>query len=353
MFMALSKEELVRYSRQTVLPEIGLKGQEKLKKAKVCIVGVGGLGSVSSTQLAAMGVGYIRIIDQDVVDLTNLHRQYLYDTGSLGFPKVEIAQKRLKALNPNVEVEALPLTVTQDSAEEAVKGVDVVVDALDRFAPRYAINAACARNKIPYIYAGVLGTYGNVSTIIPGETACLECVVGKVEDGTLPTCETAGVYPPTISIVASVQVREATYLLLGKKPQLMNKLFFVDTHSFEFESFDIVRRPDCNTCSKPQVQTRSSTTDPRIAELCGKESFMISPRSMVTINLEKATDRVEEEFRMKVRAAFGLTFDYSEKISVSLMKTGNMLIKGVKDREEALQVYDRIMKMLEAASLLS
>jgi len=154
--MVLNKKELIRYSRQTVLSEIGLKGQEKLKKAKVCIVGVGGLGSVSSTQLTAMGVGHIRIIDQDVVDLTNLHRQYLYDTDSLGFPKVEIAQKRLKALNPHVEVEAMPLTVTQDSAEAAVKGVDVVVDALDRFAPRYAINTACVRNKIPYIYAGFL-----------------------------------------------------------------------------------------------------------------------------------------------------------------------------------------------------
>jgi adenylyltransferase/sulfurtransferase len=304
-------------------------------------------------------VGFVRIIDQDVVDLTNLHRQYLYDSDSLGFPKVEIAQRRLKALNPNVEVEALPLTVTQDSAEEVVKGVDVVVDALDRFAPRYAINTACVRNKIPYIYAGVLGTYGNVSTIVPGETACLECVVGKVEDGTLPTCETAGVFPPTISIVASIQVREATYLLLGKKPQLMNKLFFVDTHSFEFESFDIVRRPDCNTCGKPSVarapsvQTRPSTQDPKIAELCGKESYMISPKSMMTIELDKATDRIDREFKIKVRSTFGLTFDYSEKISVSLMKTGNMLIKGAKDRDEALQVYGRIMNMLDTASLIS
>ena len=140
--MSLSSEEVKRYSRQIALREIGLEGQKKLKNSRVSIVGVGGLGCFSSIQLASIGVGYIRLIDQDVVDITNLHRQILYDTESLDYPKVESAQKRLRTLNPNVEVEPLPLTINEDTAVEAVKGVDVVIDGLDHFTPRYAVNKA-------------------------------------------------------------------------------------------------------------------------------------------------------------------------------------------------------------------
>jgi adenylyltransferase/sulfurtransferase len=344
--VVLTDEELIRYSRQTVLANIGLEGQERLKDAKVSIVGVGGLGCVSSAQLAAMGVGHLRITDQDVVDLTNLHRQYLYDTGALGYPKVEVAQKRLKALNPDIEIEALPLTVSRDTAEDVVKGVDVVVDALDRFAPRYAINEACVRNKIPYVYGGALTTYGNVSTIIPGETACLECIVGKVDDEALPTCETAGVFPPVLSIIASIQVREAVYLLLGKQPLLTNKLFFADAHALEFESFNVVRRPGCETCGEPLVEARRTTSDLKVAELCGKNSYMISPKTPLSLDLDRAAEIIGKTFKLKIRAAFGLTFDYSERVTVSLMKTGNMLIKGAGDDKEALAISDAVLKAL-------
>lgn len=344
--MVLTDEELIRYSRQIVLAEIGREGQERLKDAKVSIVGVGGLGCISSVQLAAMGIGYIRIIDHDVVDLTNLHRQYLYDTATLGYPKVEVAQKRLKAINPGIEVEALPLTVTQETADDVVKGVDVVVDALDRLDPRYAINEACVRNKIPYIYGGALTTYGNVSTIIPGETACLECILRKVDDGNLATCETVGVFPPVLSIISSIQVREAVYLLLGKKPLLTNKLFFVDANALEFDTFNIVRRPGCETCGEPLIEARPLTSDLKVAELCGKNSYMISPTTPLAIDLDRAAQILGNVFKLKIRAAFGLTFDYSERVAVSLMKTGNMLVKGVADDEEATAIYDRVMKTI-------
>jgi len=134
---SFSEEELQRYSRQIVLRTLGLEGQKKLKKARVSIIGVGGLGCFSSIQLASMGVGYLRLIDQDVVDITNLHRQILYDTESLGYPKVEIAQKRLTALNPHVEIDARPLTVNEETADDIVKDVDVVLDGLDHFAPQH------------------------------------------------------------------------------------------------------------------------------------------------------------------------------------------------------------------------
>ena len=176
--MPLNDEESERYSRQIVLKEIGHEGQERLKESRVSIIGIGGLGCFSSVQLAAMGVGYLRLIDQDVAERTNLHRQILFDTDALGYPKVETAQRKLKALNPNVEIESLPLTVNEETADEAVKDVDVVVDGLDHLGPRYAINRACVRRGIPYVYAGALETYGNVSTVVPGKSACPECFTG-------------------------------------------------------------------------------------------------------------------------------------------------------------------------------
>ena len=240
--MSLSNEEIKRYSRQIALREIGLEGQKKLKSSRVSIIGVGGLGCFSSIQLASMGVGYIRLIDQDVVDITNLHRQILYDTESLGYPKVEAAQKRLQALNPNVEVEPLPLTINEETAVEAVKGVDLVIDGLDHFAPRYAVNKACIDLGVPYVYGGALETYGSVSTIIPQKTACLECWTGRIGDEGLPTCETVGVLPSVLAVVASIQVNEALHLLLGRAPSLANKVLIVDIDSLSFIPFNVAKR---------------------------------------------------------------------------------------------------------------
>jgi len=344
--MIFTKEELERYSRQTVLPEVGLEGQERLKDARVSVVGIGGLGCVSSVQLAAMGVGYLRVVDQDVVDVTNLHRQYLYDTDVLGYPKVEVAQKRLKALNPGIKVDALPLSVTRETAGYVVRDVDVVVDGLDRFAPRHAINEACVQHDIPYVYGGALTSYGNVSTIIPGRTACLECIMGEVHDEGLPTCETAGVFPPILSMIASIQVREAVYLLLGKEPLLTNRLLFADIHELELETFNVVRRPTCSTCGTPLIEAKLFASDLKIAQLCGKNSYMVSPKIPLALDLDRAAASIGSTFKLRVRAAFGLTFDYSEDVSVSLMKTGNMLIKGIESEEKALEVYDRVMKTL-------
>ena len=341
--MSFSSEELERYSRQIVLKEIGTEGQKKLKNARACIAGVGGLGCISALQLAEMGVGYIRLVDQDVVDLTNLHRQPLYDVSSLGYPKVEVAEKKLRSLNPNVETEPVTLTVDSNTAESIVEGVDVVVDGLDRFGPRYAINRACLKLKVPYVFGGAIETYGNASTIIPGETACLECVMGRMSDEHLPTCEIVGVLPPVLGIVASVQVREAVSLILGRKPSLANKLLFCDLNSTSFEIFSTARASNCTACGTPVKRVAEGL---RVAELCGKNSFMISSKGPVILDMVKATDILGTRFTIKIRARYGVTLDYSDGISISLMKTGNMLVKGVKDKEGALQLYEEVMNYL-------
>ncbi len=351
--MSLSREELERYSRQVALKEIGLEGQSRLKRSRVSVVGVGGLGCFSAVQLASMGVGYIRLIDQDVVDLTNLHRQILYDTGEIGYPKVEVAQKRLQSLNPNVEVEAMPLTINEETAGDAVKGVDLVIDGLDHFAPRYAVNRACVEQGVPYIFGGAIESYGNVSTIIPRKTACFECFMGRLSDEGVPTCETVGVLPSVLAIVASIQVSEALRLLLGQSPSLANKVLFVDMGSMSFESYEIVRRENCRTCGAPAAEEASRFAEPKVVELCGKDSFMASPRHPLSLNLVDAAAVLGERFRIKFRSDFGLAFEYSDAVSVSLMKTGNALIKGVSDKRDAAKIYDELTSILEKKHAVS
>lgn len=345
--MSFSDEELQRYSRQIVLRTMGLEGQKKLKESRVSIIGVGGLGCFSSVQLASMGVGFLRLIDRDIVDITNLHRQILYDTNSLGYPKVEIAQKRLTALNPHVEVEALPLTVNEETADDIVKDVDVVLDGLDHFAPRYAINKACVKYKVPYVYGGVLETYGNITTIIPKKTACLECFLGRLSDEGMPTCETVGVLPSILATVTSIQVSEAVKLLTGSPPSLANKVQFIDINSLSFTSFDIVNRENCSTCGRSGVEVKSPVSEPRVVELCGKDSFMASPKQPLALNLADAADLLKEQFKIRLRSSFGLSLEQSDGVSISLMKTGNALIKGVSNKKDAITIYDKLMIALK------
>ncbi|MDP2899924.1 MAG: HesA/MoeB/ThiF family protein, partial [Candidatus Bathyarchaeota archaeon] len=167
---ALSPDELAYYSRQLVLSEIGLKGQRRLKKARVLVAGVGGLGCQITVQLASMGVGYIRLADRDVVEMSNLQMQHLYGFDVIGYPKVEAAEMRLHKVNPFIDIEAVPASVNNRTASRLAEGVDLVVDGLDRLAPRRALNRACVGLGIPYVYGSVITHVGNVSTIIPGET---------------------------------------------------------------------------------------------------------------------------------------------------------------------------------------
>jgi adenylyltransferase/sulfurtransferase len=205
----LSERELDFYSRQIVLTEIGYNGQLKLRNARVCLVGLGGLGSPAALQLVAMGVGYLRLVDRDVVELSNLQRQHLYGVNFVGYPKVEVAAKRLRELNPNIEIEPLPLSLNANNAEDVVKDMDVVIDGLDRMSPRYAVNKACLKLEVPYVFGAAIMTYGSVSTIIPNKTPCLECFQGNLEDDSMPTCAVVGVHPSVLSIIASVEVSEA------------------------------------------------------------------------------------------------------------------------------------------------
>lgn len=343
----LSEQELEFYSRQIVLSDLGYRGQLKLKGSRVCVMGLGGLGCIVATKLAGMGVGFLRLVDRDVVELSNLQRQHLYSVGFIGYPKVEVAADRLRGLNPNIEIEPMPLSINVDSVEGMVKGMDVVVDGLDNMRARYAINRACVKLKTPYVFGAVLRTYGVVSTIIPGETPCLECFYGGLEDDALPTISVVGVHPSVISIVAGVEVAEVVNILIGRGPRLRGRLLYCDLDYMSFDDMHVHRREECPVCgSKP-----SSLPHPLgrvlIEETCrrgGRMVFIINPRENLELRVEDLIRLLElRKVRVKVRARLGTTFDYNQKVSLSILKSGVMIVEGADDRGQALKIYEEII----------
>jgi adenylyltransferase/sulfurtransferase len=248
MNRALTNQEKAYYARQIVMKGFGEKSQTSLKNSKVCITGLGGLGSPIATQLAAMGVGYLRIVDHDTVDLTNLHRQHLYNINAVGEPKVDVAAKRLRKLNPYVEIEPINAKITNENASRLVQGMDLVMDALDAMAPRYAINKACVEQETPFIHGGVIRGIGTATTIIPHQTPCLECFKGGIDDSKLPSNASQGVHPSIINIIASIQTSEAIKQLTGKKPTLAGKLLFFDLEDLSMEFIEIARQEKCPNC---------------------------------------------------------------------------------------------------------
>lgn len=343
----LSEEELEFYSRQIVFKDIGYKGQLRLRNSKVCLVGLGGLGSPIATQLAAMGVGYLRLIDRDVVELSNLQRQHLYSTKFLGYPKVEVAAKRLKELNPYIEVDPLPLSLNVNNADDILNGVDVVVDGLDRMTPRYAINRTCVHRKIPYVFGAALETFGNVSTIIPGKTPCLECFQGNLADETLPTCAVMGVHPSILSIVASIEVAETIRILLGETPHLANTLLHCDIGYLTFEKIHISQLETCPVCgSKPEGSPMPLKSE-LIEEICGRSGrrvFVITPRRNLELSMGDLYKFLKKkDFRINVNADLGITFNKGNRVTGSILKSGIMIVEGVNDKDGAFDFYSRIL----------
>ena len=284
----LSDEELEYYSRQIVMAELGYNAQLKLKNAKACLVGLGGLGSPASTQLVAMGVGHLRIVDRDVVELANLHRQHLYGVDDVGYPKVEVAAKKLRSLNPYVEIEPLPLSINEANAEDVVRGMDVVIDGLDSMAARYAINRACVKLGVPYVFGAAITTTGNLSTIIPGETACLECFYGNLDDDKLPKCGVVGVHPSLVNVIASLEVSEAIRILTGKQPRLANRLLHFDLDEMEFNEIRLSKVETCPVCGSKPSGSPMPLKRELVEEICGrkgKKVFVVVPDKNLDVNL--------------------------------------------------------------------
>jgi molybdopterin-synthase adenylyltransferase len=355
----LTNEDMQRYSRQIMLEEIGFVGMEKLRRAKICVVGVGGIGNPIVTQLAAMGVGKLKIVDRDVVEISNLHRQHLYNESDIGKVKVEVAAERLKKINHHVKIEAVPLSITRYTAESIVQGMDIIIDALDTVDARYALNDACIKYNIPFIYAGALGMLGSVCTILPNKSACLRCMFPSLTDEDMPTCSTEGVHPSILYLVAGIQVSEAVKIVTGQQPTLVNKLLYIDLNELSFDKIQMFRHEICPSCGlrrESKKEELALQAELIIEELCGrdrgKRTYIVTPSSTLpgSINLTGIVKNAELlGYDVKMRGNLGITAisTNSNKLSISFLTSGAATIVGAKNEGDALSIYKTFAKEIK------
>ncbi|HWR58639.1 MAG TPA: molybdopterin-synthase adenylyltransferase MoeB [Thermodesulfovibrionales bacterium] len=253
--MEFTEDQLQRYSRHIILPEVGGKGQRKILQAKVFIIGAGGLGCPVGYYLAAAGVGTIGMIDNDLVELSNLQRQIAHNTSRLGMAKVDSVKATFEALNPDVKVVGLRERMTKDNIMDMMKDYDIVVDGSDNFPTRYLVNDACVMLRKPLVSGAILKFEGQVTTILPGEGHCYRCLFEEMPPaGLVPSCQEAGVIGAIPGVVGSLQAIEVFKLILGKGDVLKNTLLIYDALKTTFRRVKVPKNPDCPVCgSNPSI----------------------------------------------------------------------------------------------------
>ncbi len=251
----LSNEEIFRYSRHLILPAVGLDGQKKLKRARVLLVGVGGLGSPAALYLAAAGVGTLGLVDFDVVDATNLQRQVLHGTSAIGRRKLDSARDRIEDLNPNVKVEAHETPLTSRNALEIISTYDIVVDGTDNFQTRYLVNDACVLLGKPNVYGSIYRFEGQASVFATGDAPCYRCLFREPPPpGLVPSCAEGGVLGVLPGIVGTIQTTEALKLILGIGESLAGRLLLIDALRMRFRTLNLRKDPECPACGTHEIK---------------------------------------------------------------------------------------------------
>jgi len=334
-----------RYSRQIRFAPIGDAGQKRIASARVLIVGLGALGTVTADQIVRAGVGFVRLIDRDFVELSNLQRQSLFDEDDLrhNLPKAVAAQAKLRRINSSVEIEAKVDDINPSNVEEHLSDVDLVLDAVDNFETRFVVNDACAKHRKPWIYTAAVGSYGLVMPVLPGTTPCLRCLLGSLPaPGTSPTCETAGVVAPITHIIASIQVAEALKFLTGNLDPANIRLTAYDVWSHRFQRIDVGKdsMTTCPVCSAGKFEYLDGNPL-RTITLCGRNAVQLIPEVKGEIDFDAMSKSI---------AAFGpVEFnDFLLRCSappyeLTLFKDGRAIVKGTEEAATARSVYSKMV----------
>jgi molybdopterin/thiamine biosynthesis adenylyltransferase len=334
-----------RYSRQTRFAPIGEEGQKRLASSRVLLIGLGALGTVVADQIVRAGVGYLRMVDRDFVELSNLQRQSLFDETDIehNLPKAAAAEAKLRRINSSVQIEARVDDVNPANIEDYLADVDLVLDALDNFETRFVVNDACAKHSKPWIYTAAVGSYGLVMPVIPRTTPCLRCLLGNLPaPGTSPTCETAGVIAPITHIIASMQVAEALKLLTGHLEPSEVRLTAYDVWSHRFQRIDVggESMATCPVCSRGTFEYLNGNPL-RTITLCGRNAVQLIPGVKGDLDFAELSKSI---------AAFGpVQFnDFLLKCSsppyeVTLFKDGRAIVKGTDEPGLARSVYSKMV----------
>ena len=332
-----------RYSRQILFERIGEEGQRKLLAAQVLIVGCGALGTAHAEALCRAGVGRLRIVDRDFVEPSNLQRQTMFTESDAEkrLPKAIAAANHLRQINSDIEIEPHVADVNYSNVEQLIDGCDLVLDGTDNFATRYLINDACVKHEMNWIYGAAVGSYGVTMTIRPHQTACLRCVFEEAPPAaSAPTCDTAGVIMPIISVVASVQVAEALKLLTGEAKSLHNSLMQFDVWRNEWRKISLGKPlTDCPTCALGLFETLNADARDSAAVMCGRQAVQISPSEPVHIDLAALRQKLEPAGEVKAND-YLLRFRTGE-YELTVFQDARSIIRGTDDIATARSLYSK------------
>lgn len=330
-----------RYSRQILFDRIGTAGQAKLLAARAAIIGGGALGAAHAETLTRAGVGFIRLVDRDFVEFSNLQRQTLYSEADAHakLPKAIAAKNRLTQINSTIEIEAVVADVNHSNIENLIESCDLVLDGTDNFQTRYLINDACVKNSVNWIYGAAVSSYGATMTVQPNETPCLRCIFEEMPDaGSSPTCDTAGVIQPIINQISAVQTTEALKILTGNFDALHRSLMQIDVWRNDWRKIKLgAPNADCETCARRNFEFLDAASAEFVAVLCGRDAIQIVPPKPADLDLPSLAARLESLGAVKqneylVRFTAGA-------IELTVFRDARAIVRGAADVTAARSIY--------------
>lgn len=339
--------DLERYSKQILFAGIGEERQRKLMDSRVLLCGCGALGTVLAETLTRAGVGSLRIVDRDFVELSNLQRQVLYDEADVEqhLPKAIAAADKLRRVNSSISIEPIVADIDYTNIRDYADGVDLILDGTDNFEIRFLINDVSLDTGIPWIYTGCIGSHGQTMPIFPGQSGCLRCLIENVpEPGTTETCDTAGVLGPAINVIASLEAVDALKILSGQSDQVARMLTIVDVWDGTFRRMnvaDLRERSKCPACHQGERLWLSGKQGSQSTVLCGRNAVQVSPQEKASISLDELAAGMRESGEVEQNAFLLKLTLTNPDYQVTVFRDGRAIIKGTSDTGIARGIYAR------------
>lgn len=341
----MTEENLNRYQRQIINPRIGEEGQKRIGSSRVAILGCGALGSTVASHLARAGVGFLRLVDRDFVEMSNLQRQVLFDEEDVrgNLPKAIAAKRKLAKINSTIRIEAHIANIYRGNIEELIGGVDLILDGMDNFETRFLINEACVKNGRPWIYAGCIASHGLVMTVIPGKTPCLRCVFESGPPPEFsPTCDTAGIFGPAVGVTAALEAMEAIKFLSGNEWSLDKSLYRYDAWTREVQSIKVEllhEKINCPVCRQGIYEYLHGEKGSRAALMCGRSAVQIQREDPLAVDLGALAEKLrnageveQNEYLLKFRTG---------QYEISVFQDGRAIVHGTRDISIARSIYTK------------
>jgi molybdopterin-synthase adenylyltransferase len=329
-----------RYARQRLFKPIGDTGQEHMVSARVAIVGVGALGTHVASLLARAGVGYLRLIDRDVIERTNLQRQVLFDDTDAAElrPKATAAASKLRAANGEIVVETVVADLSWRNAEKLLADVDMIVDGTDNLMTRHLINDVSVKHEIPWAYGGAVSSYGSCALLIPGQTPCFACLYPDSSDAGIDTCDTVGVLAPAVAMVAAMQTTEVIKWLTGNRDALSPGMLHVDVWANQFDVVAFPPRAEaCRCCRLHRFEALGPKLGAITVSLCGRQTIQVTPQDARAPSLPELAARLRAHTSVRINE--NLLQCKLKDCLVTVFADGRALVQGTNDADRALAIY--------------